>query len=93
LNMCYLSLTQCHNDDILSRMLNSVPPQSVVLIEDIDAIFEGREVAIGTRCNVSFSGFLNALDGVKTMDGRILIMTTNHKDKLDPALLRPGRAD
>jgi chaperone BCS1 len=36
---------------------------------------------------------LNALDGVRSQEGRILIMTTNHKDKLDPALLRPGRAD
>jgi chaperone BCS1 len=33
------------------------------------------------------------LDGVRTADGRILFMTTNHKEKLDPALLRPGRAD
>jgi len=74
-------------------MLNNVPPRSIILIEDIDAIFVGREVAVGTHCRVSFSGLLNALDGVKTQDGRILIMTTNHKDKLDPALLRPGRAD
>jgi chaperone BCS1 len=36
---------------------------------------------------------LNAIDGVRTADGRILFMTTNHKEKLDPALLRPGRAD
>ena len=33
------------------------------------------------------------MDGVRSQEGRILIMTTNHKDKLDPALLRPGRAD
>ena len=36
---------------------------------------------------------MNALDGVRSQEGRILIMTTNHKEKLDPALLRPGRAD
>jgi len=36
---------------------------------------------------------LNALDGVRSQEGRILMMTTNHREKLDPALLRPGRAD
>jgi chaperone BCS1 len=36
---------------------------------------------------------LNAIDGIRTIDGRILFMTTNHKEKLDPALLRPGRTD
>jgi len=42
---------------------------------------------------VTFSGLLNALDGVRSQEGRILMMTTNHREKLDPALLRPGRAD
>mmetsp|Transcript_5847 Transcript_5847/g.6354 ORF Transcript_5847/g.6354 Transcript_5847/m.6354 type:complete len:516 (-) Transcript_5847:53-1600(-) len=42
---------------------------------------------------VTFSGLLNSLDGVQTQDGRILFMTTNHKEVLDPALIRPGRAD
>ena len=43
--------------------------------------------------NVTFSGLLNALDGVRSQEGRILMMTTNHREKLDPALLRPGCAD
>lgn len=42
---------------------------------------------------VSLAGLLNVLDGVATPDGRIFVMTTNHPEKLDPALLRPGRAD
>lgn len=42
---------------------------------------------------LTFSGFLNAIDGVRSQEGRIIIMTTNYKDKLDPALLRPGRVD
>jgi mitochondrial chaperone BCS1 len=42
---------------------------------------------------VTFSGLLNALDGVRSQEGRILVMTTNHIEKLDPALKRPGRAD
>ena len=33
------------------------------------------------------------LDGVVDTPGRILIMTTNHPEMLDPALIRPGRID
>ncbi|KAI1179289.1 mitochondrial chaperone BCS1 [Nemania sp. FL0916] len=43
------------------------------------------------RCTLS--GLLNALDGVSSSEGRIVIMTTNKFDRLDPALIRPGRID
>lgn len=44
--------------------------------------------------NVTFSGLLNALDGVASSTSqRILFLTTNHIDRLDPALIRPGRVD
>jgi chaperone BCS1 len=36
---------------------------------------------------------LNALDGVVASEERIIFMTTNHPEKLDPALIRPGRVD
>ena len=42
---------------------------------------------------VSLSALLNCLDGVGAQEGRILIMTTNHPNKLDAALTRPGRVD
>ncbi|OBT63018.1 hypothetical protein VE03_08189 [Pseudogymnoascus sp. 23342-1-I1] len=42
---------------------------------------------------ISLSALLNVLDGVSSQEGRILIMTTNHIDKLDEALIRPGRVD
>ncbi|TWU75054.1 hypothetical protein ED733_006530 [Metarhizium rileyi] len=42
---------------------------------------------------VSLSGLLNILDGVASQEGRILIMTTNYIEKLDRALIRPGRID
>jgi chaperone BCS1 len=45
------------------------------------------------RISVSFSGLLNAIDGVASHEGRILIMTTNHRERLDSALIRPGRVD
>lgn len=45
------------------------------------------------EAKISLSGLLNAIDGVATHEGRVLIMTTNHAEHLDPALLRPGRID
>ncbi|KAL6224590.1 hypothetical protein ACLB2K_003445 [Fragaria x ananassa] len=44
---------------------------------------------------VTLSGLLNFIDGLWSScgDERIIIFTTNHKEKLDPALLRPGRMD
>lgn len=45
------------------------------------------------QSSVTFSGFLNALDGVASGEERIIFMTTNHLERLDPALIRPGRVD
>ena len=42
---------------------------------------------------LNLSGLLNVLDGVVDSPGRIVIMTTNHVEQLDPALIRPGRID
>ncbi|CAD6886117.1 unnamed protein product [Tilletia laevis] len=46
-----------------------------------------------TRTNITFSGLLNALDGVASSEERIVFMTTNYPERLDPALVRPGRVD
>ena len=43
--------------------------------------------------DISLSFLLNLMEGILEMDGRIIIMTTNHIDKIDPALIRPGRID
>jgi hypothetical protein len=100
--------------------LSSVPPGSVIAIEDIDtchasssrvtpvaksparAEFE-RAVGINeveatkddstSSMGLTLSGLLNGIDGVASGDDRILIATTNHPEKLDPALIRDGRFD
>lgn len=87
-----LSLNEKEMDDTaLSYLIMSLPVGSVILIEDIDSIFVGR----GTEddAHVTFSGLLNAIDGASAGSGRILCMTTNHPELLDPALIRPGRID
>lgn len=42
---------------------------------------------------LNLSGLLNVLDGIVDTPARLLVMTTNHPEKLDPALIRPGRID
>lgn len=42
---------------------------------------------------LSLGGVLNAIDGISSSEGRILIATSNDKDSLDGALLREGRFD
>ncbi|KAI1181435.1 hypothetical protein F5B17DRAFT_425326 [Nemania serpens] len=39
------------------------------------------------------SAFQNVIDGVSAREGRLVIMTANQKEKLDPALTRKGRID
>ncbi|KAF1951613.1 P-loop containing nucleoside triphosphate hydrolase protein [Byssothecium circinans] len=47
----------------------------------------------GFKSLISLSGLLNTIDGAASHEGRVLIMTTNCPEKLDPALIRPGRVD
>lgn len=93
LKLCAISLTNPKlNDNVMADLLQRTPPRSLILLEDIDAFFNAREKQ-DTRIQVSFSGLLNALDGVAAQEGRIVVLTTNHREKLDPALIRPGRID
>jgi hypothetical protein len=70
------------------------------VIEDIDCLTDivsnrmenDKNIGSGDdRINLSY--LLNVLDGVLETPGRILIMTTNYPEKIDVALIRPGRVD
>lgn len=81
----------CNDEDLRSGMA-CAPKGAFLVLEDIDAAFAGRTQG-EQRSGVSFSGLLNAIDGVAAQEGRVVVMTTNHPERLDPALIRPGRAD
>jgi chaperone BCS1 len=51
------------------------------------------EVTVDAPRRLTLGGLLNALDGAVAGTGVIAVLTTNHPDKLDPAILRPGRVD
>ncbi|XP_060683767.1 mitochondrial chaperone BCS1 isoform X1 [Hemiscyllium ocellatum] len=99
-SICLMSLSdRSLTDDRLNHLLSVAPQQSIVLLEDVDAAFVNRDLAKEnpTRYEgmgrLTFSGLLNALDGVASAEARLVFMTTNHLDRLDPALIRPGRVD
>ena len=86
------------DDAVLISLLGQTPKDSVVLIEDIDCALpphaeESFRMTSGGRLPVTLSGLLNAIDGVGAQEGRLLFMTTNRIDRLDEALIRPGRVD
>jgi mitochondrial chaperone BCS1 len=83
-----LSLTDM-DDSALLRAWSEITATSIVALEDIDSVFSGRQ-ALG---ELSFSALLNTLDGAGAVEGSITILTTNHRQQLDLALIRPGRCD
>lgn len=92
-NICILNLSENNlTDDRLNHLMNHIPNRLILLLEDIDAAFNKRESA-EFQLGVTFSGLLNALDGVASAEECLTFMTTNHPERLDPALLRPGRVD
>ena len=76
---------------------------AIALIEDIDAVFHGRENVVAEKGQgLSYDCLLNTISGVESADGLLLIVTTNNLEHVDPALgipspgstsSRPGRID
>lgn len=87
-----LNLGDVKSDSYLRQLFSSVPDDAILLIEDIDAILNGRLV-IAKGSGITFSGLLNVMSGVFDKEGLITIVTTNHPESLDPALMRTGRID
>jgi hypothetical protein len=69
----------CLTDVVLDRALKAASAEQPAQQQEGDA--------------VTLSFLLNLLDGVLETPGRILIITSNYPDKLDKALVRPGRID
>lgn len=88
----YLPLADLERDADLMGLVGAIQPRSMLLLEDVDSFHAAtdREEKQGTA---SVAAMLNALDGVWTPHGLITVMTTNHREALDSALLRAGRID
>jgi SpoVK/Ycf46/Vps4 family AAA+-type ATPase len=83
--------------------LNSLSPNASVNVADVIQTFvEANEEQNKLLANVTkpmeedpitLDDILNLWDGLKETPGRILGISSNHYDMLDPALIRPGRID
>jgi DNA replication protein DnaC len=63
---------------------------SIIIKKDKDTL--GKD-ALGKLLNINISTFLEVFDGYDFLNNVIVVFTSNHPEKLDPALIRPGRAD
>ncbi len=79
------------DDAVFMKAIATLPENSILLLEDVDALFVERESKV--KSCITFSGILNTLDGVSRRHKLITFITTNFVEKLDSALLRPGRID
>jgi hypothetical protein len=100
------------DDNDLQSIINLIPSGSIILFEDIDALFPKRKTEAAKESkddsganddeddskdeekpNVTLSGLLNSIDGIRAQEGSLIILTSNCPEKLDPALVRTGRVD
>eukprot|EP00933_Yihiella_yeosuensis_P036739 TRINITY_DN30521_c0_g1_i1.p1 TRINITY_DN30521_c0_g1~~TRINITY_DN30521_c0_g1_i1.p1 ORF type:complete len:175 (-),score=27.16 TRINITY_DN30521_c0_g1_i1:52-576(-) len=80
-------------DDTFRKAMSGLPTNAMVVLEDVDSLFTNHREADHATSSLSFSGFLNCLDGLGAPDDVVICLTTNYPDKLDPAIMRPGRID
>lgn len=86
-----LSLTGSDfTDSDLVELVHDVAPDAFVILEDLDGAFSGR---VAEHKGVTMSGLLNVIDGATSKEGCVFFVSTNHVERLDPALCRPGRLD
>ena len=86
MNVAVFTVGPRTNDEDFRDALKSLPPRTLLCIEDVDCMFVQRDVE---KSLLTFSGVINALDGVARLKEDMLIfVTTNHLDKLDPAFRR-----
>lgn len=96
MHLYVLNLATLGSDGSIQDTLGNLhPPETaMLLIEDIDTAMPKREQNKETKtADFSLGSLLNALDGVNACENLIVVMTTNKRESLDAALIRPGRVD
>lgn len=99
-NILNINKSKDLNDEMLIKLVTGRPNNSIIAFEDIDCLFENLNrdsvnltTTDSNKEKVTLSCLLNILDGCYTPEDVIFVITTNHIDKLDNALLRDGRCD
>jgi len=83
-----ISLVQNDSDQEVDSGRSSPSPK-----KQEDGILIVKQSEETEEKTLTLADLLEVFDGVMEMKGRIMVITTNHPEKLDPALIRPGRID
>jgi hypothetical protein len=96
-DICIFSFSHTFDDAQMMRAVNHMrgigPRARILVMEDIDCMFQSRKEHDTAKNAVTLSGLLNILDGLVRPEGILVFLTANHIGLLDKALLRPGRID
>jgi hypothetical protein len=91
-NIATLRVSPSMNDQELASCVDDLPSQCCLVLEDIDSLVSDGKARSVTG-SISFSCILQQLDGVEISDGSVIILTTNHPERVEGALTRAGRVD
>ena len=93
----------CIGDIILNRQLtNKTPLSSSEIMSNASVINSSSLTTVSVPLHptllaqdpaLTLDDILNLWDGIRETPGRIIVISSNHYNKLDPALIRPGRID
>lgn len=93
-DICIVNFDHKTTDSMFTKALTRLSDDEILVLEDIDVLFStDRKKNKDSISPITFSGLLNALDGLGHQDKLVTIMTTNYKCNLDSAMKRPGRID
>lgn len=94
-DLYFMNLSYIDSDSELFSAFSNVPANSIVVFEDVDtmsnALLPRGEAVVEVENKFNLGTFLSILDGHTLEEGIIFIMTTNHPERLDPAIIRPGK--
>ena len=84
-----IDLSKVSGDSDLKMLLLQTTSRSMIVVEDLDRFLMEKSR------DVSLSGILNFMDGIISCccEERVMVFTMDSKDKVDQAVLRPGRID
>ncbi|KAF7138542.1 hypothetical protein RHSIM_Rhsim07G0001700 [Rhododendron simsii] len=98
-----VDLFRVSDDSDLKMLLLQTTSKSIIVIEDLDRFMAEKssssctaEKSSSSCTAVSYSGVLNFMDGIVNSccsDEKVMVFTMNNKDRIDSAILRPGRID
>jgi predicted AAA+ superfamily ATPase len=91
-NINFLSLASVEDDTQLLELFNKCGSGAILAIEDFDSYFDGRNPK-HKQMKITYSGLINAIAGVSSSEGLMIVITTNKPEVLDDALVRKGRID